>query len=253
MPPWTDLITRLMGKPLQPWLPEGLRVYSIGDIHGCLEPLETLVETIREDASVHPGETTVVFLGDYVDRGPDSKPVVDYLLNDPIPEHETIFLRGNHEQAMLEFLEQPGIGEMWLTFGGQNTLTSYEASLGRIPSRPEDFIELSELFASRVPSAHVEFLRSTRPSFEAGSYFFCHAGIRPGVSLDRQDTDDLLWIRDEFVDSRRVHEKIVVHGHTVTREPELLPNRIGIDTGAYESGVLTCLVLEGDQQRILQT
>jgi serine/threonine protein phosphatase 1 len=240
-------------QPVQPKVPAHTRVYCVGDVHGREDLLKDLCRRIRHDADGFDGERVAVFLGDYVDRGPASRGVVECLMNDPLPGFRSVFLRGNHEQAMLHFLEQPAIGEMWLTFGGHATLMSYGVALDRLPSHPADFMRLSEQLRESTPLTHWQFLRETPLSFSIGNYFFCHAGIRPGVALAKQAAEDLLWIREEFTQSTRHHEKIVVHGHTVSEEVELLPNRIGLDTGAYDSGILSCLVLEGDTQRVIQT
>lgn len=240
-------------KSIEPWLPSGIRIYCVGDIHGRDDLLLDLCTRIRSDAGGFAGNKVVVFLGDYIDRGPDSRAVVDRLIADPLPDFRKVFLRGNHEQAMLDFMEEPGIGEMWLTFGGHTTLTSYGVVFDRLPTRPTDFMRLGDSLRTAVPFEHCTFLRETHLCYTVGNYFFCHAGVRPGVPLGKQQPEDLLWIREEFTEYRRNHEKIVVHGHTISTEVKLLPNRIGLDTGAYETGVLSCLVLEDTGQRVIQT
>ncbi|NNJ64985.1 MAG: serine/threonine protein phosphatase [Xanthomonadales bacterium] len=235
-----------------PWLPPGRRVYSIGDIHGRLDLLEELHEMIREDAADYDGAKAIIYLGDFIDRGAQSKQVVDRLIEQPLDGFEAIHILGNHEQAMLDFLEHPEAAAAWLNFGGQVTLLSYGAGLGRVQMARQVHLLRDELDA-KLPQSHREFLASCRLMHVEGSYCFAHAGIRPGVSLDQQKAEDLMWIREEFCRSREDHGCIVVHGHSITEEVEWQPNRIGIDTGAYYSGLLTALVLEGDQQRLLQT
>lgn len=249
------LIERFGGrrKAVTPWLVDNVRLYSIGDIHGRADLLFDLLQRIRADAKGFAGSSVAVFLGDYVDRGPDSKAVIDCLIEDPLPGFETIFLRGNHEQSLLDFLEHPSVGERWLTFGGQATVSSYGVLIDRLPRRPEDFMQISRQLGEALPDRHCHFFRETQLCYESGSYFFCHAGVRPGVSMQKQSAEDLLWIREEFTESRRTHERIVVHGHSISESVQMLPNRIGIDTGAYDSGVLTCLVLENGDMRLIQT
>ncbi len=248
-----DTVTRRRRDPVDPWLPEGTRVYAIGDIHGRADLLSTLCNRIVEDANGFDGQSTVVFLGDYIDRGPDSRAVIEFLIDDPLPGMRPVFLRGNHEQSLLDFLVDPGIGETWLTYGGVATLASYDVYSGPIPSRTREFVELGRMLFDALPETHLAFMRNCALSHSEGHYFFCHAGIRPGTELEKQSAWDLLRVRETFTDSTRIHEKIIVHGHTVTDVAELLPNRIGIDTGAYDSGILTCVALEGDSQRLIQT
>lgn len=236
----------------QPFLPEGRRLYCIGDIHGRLDLLEELHEMIREDAAPFAGSKGIVYLGDYIDRGSQSRQVLDLLIEQPLEGFDAVHMLGNHEQSMLDFLEYPQAAAAWLNFGGQVTLLSYGAGLGRVQLM-QQVETLSDELDAKLPPSHREFLTSCRPMHSEGSYCFVHAGIRPGVELGSQKPEDLLWIRDEFIRSRQDHGCIVVHGHSITEEVEWRPNRIGIDTGAYYSGLLTALVLEGSEQRLLQT
>ncbi len=251
------VIKKLLGvnhyPPVAPGCPQGVRIYCIGDIHGRVDLLQQLHATIAEDAADHMGSRKIIYLGDYIDRGEESMAVIDCLLNQPLPGFETIYLRGNHEQTMLDFLQQAEIGQGWLAYGGTATLVSYGVRVSRIPARQEDYIALQQNLASRLPQAHLEFLRMTRLSYSSGSYYFVHAGVRPGIPLNRQTAEDQLWIRDEFLSCRKHYEQIIVHGHTISEESEIRPNRIGIDTGAYMSGKLTALVLEGSTRRLIQT
>jgi serine/threonine protein phosphatase 1 len=237
---------------IKPDLPAGRRLYCIGDIHGRLDLLEELQQMIREDSAGYRGSKGVVYLGDYIDRGSQSKQVLDLLINQPLAGFDVVNLLGNHEQTMLDFLENPRAAAAWLNFGGQATLMSYGAGPGRVQMARQVEVLSNELEA-KLPQSHLEFLASCRLMHIEGSYCFVHAGIRPGVGLEDQTPEDLMWIRDEFIRSRQDHGHIVVHGHSITEEVEWMPNRIGIDTGAYYSGLLTALVLEGTDQRLLQT
>lgn len=230
----------------------GSRLYCIGDIHGRLDLLEELHGMILQDSSGFEGRKTVVYLGDYIDRGAQSRQVLDLLIDQPLEGFETVCLLGNHEQAMLDFLRNPAGGAAWLSFGGQVTCMSYGVGLGNVIMNM-DLELLGEELAEKLPQSHLDFLNSMPLFYIEGSYCFTHAGIRPGLPLKNQEMSDLLWIREEFTRSRDRHEYIVVHGHTISPEVENLPNRIGIDTGAYQTGMLTGLVLEGSEQRLLQT
>jgi serine/threonine protein phosphatase 1 len=236
----------------KPSIPDGQRVYCIGDIHGSADLLDQLHAQILQDASDFRGKKTIVYLGDYVDRGEQSKQVIDILLGDPLPGFECVYLQGNHEQIMLSFIEYPEATASWLSFGGREALNSYGIPLSHTPSRTEVFA-LAKRLEHKLPDSHLKFLQGCASSWRCGDYYFVHAGILPGVSLDDQLPEHQLWIRDEFLDSRADHGAIVVHGHSISLTPEFLPNRIGIDTGAFHTGVLTCLVLEAETQRILQT
>lgn len=239
----------------EPSVPAGLRVYAVGDVHGELRLLDVLLDRIAADiASAAPSgmRPLAVFLGDYVDRGHDSRGTLERLSSRPLGGVECRFLAGNHEQTMLDFLAKPETSGEWLRFGGAETLASYgiRVSAG---GGPAHFRVLRDRLAERLPDSHLRFLRALEPSVVVGDYLFVHAGIRPGRPLARQKTDDLLWIREPFLSSTRRHDKIVVHGHTVVEQPQMLPNRIGIDTGAYATGVLTALVLQDARRDIIQT
>ncbi|HEY4135438.1 MAG TPA: metallophosphoesterase family protein [Alphaproteobacteria bacterium] len=234
--------------------PEGLRLYAIGDIHGRLDLLQGLHELIRDDAE-RAGAThrRVVYLGDYIDRGLESRQVVDFLLDAPLEGFESVYLKGNHEQALLQFLDDPMVGPNWFFFGGDATLYSYRVA-GAAPGIDTGRLaKIQEAFRETLPARHLDFYRALTLQHRAGDYLFVHAGIRPGVPAERQVESDLLWIRDEFLDSTADHGAVVVHGHTIMPEPVVRPNRVGIDTGAYASGHLTCLVLDGEERRFLQT
>ena len=239
-------------EAVAPFLPEGCRLYCIGDIHGRLDLLEELHGMIEQDAGDFDGSKMLVYLGDYIDRGAQSRQVLDLLISRPLSGFKVVYLKGNHEQAMLDFLENPQYGAAWLSFGGQVTLLSYGVGIGKMMTQLEPEMLCDEL-EQKLPAAHLQFLNDGLSLYTEGSYCFVHAGIRPGVPIEEQQTSDLFWIREEFTRSRARHEFIIVHGHTISEEVVSLPNRIGIDTGAYESGLLTALVLEGREQRYLQT
>ena len=241
-------------EPRPASVPRGIRVYAVGDVHGRLDLLTTLLHQIEADAEDRPGpQNYLVYLGDYVDRGHWSRQVLDLLQRPAPPGFGAIFLRGNHEQAMLDFLENPSSGQHWLRFGGRETLASYGIRLGAEIPDTAMLEAASRALGAALPPSHAAFLRHTRMSVAIGGYFFAHAGVRPSVPLDRQSPDDLLWIRDEFLKSEADFGKVVVHGHSITELPVIRANRIGIDTGAYMTGHLTCLVLEAEERRFLGT
>lgn len=222
-------------------LPSGQRVYAIGDIHGCLDRLVALHELIAEDMAERPvGHTTLVHLGDYVDRGADSAQVIDWLINrPPVPADEIVNLMGNHEHMMLSAVvgTDKDAPSHWLMNGGADSLLSWGIARTVPPAE----------WASRIPIQHLLFLRDLAISRQIGPYLFVHAGVRPGVKLELQSRQDMMWIREPFLSSRADHGAVVVHGHTPKREPIVQPNRIAIDTGAVLGGALTCVVLEGDR------
>ena len=234
--------------------PTGSRIYAVGDIHGRADLLETLLRQIAADAARHPDAAKrLIYLGDYVDRGPASSAVIDMVLHDRPPGFQVVPLMGNHEEMMLRFLEDLGVGRTWMMNGGDATLRSYGVEPPSMFAGTPAFLDAQERFAERLPASHRRLLESLAISRTEGDYLFVHAGVRPGVALDRQRTEDLLWIRDEFLDSTFDFGKVVVHGHSISLDPEFRPNRIGIDTGAYRSGQLTCLVLEETERQLLTT
>ncbi len=236
-------------------LPPGLRVYAIGDIHGRFDLLVAILEQIQADCVTQPagGRVRIVFLGDYLDRGSHSRSVLDYLISWPHPDFEVDYLRGNHEATVLQFLDNIRAGPGWLTYGGVNTLLSYGVRPPvDVPPR-QRLAAVQQQLRAVLPPAHLGFLRRLAYYVEIGSYVFVHAGLRPGVALERQSNEDMVWIREDFLHSTADHGRVVVHGHTISMEAESLPNRIGIDTGAYATGRLTAVVLEGDERRFIDT
>lgn len=238
-------------KKHMPSVPEDTRVYVVGDVHGCLDLLNRLLDKISQNAASAPSNRVLVFVGDYVDRGPNSSGVVECLLSlrDGFKSH---FLLGNHDQALLDFLKDPLFYRVWKTYGAQETLLSY----GVKPPRFDDAQTLDQIqleFAAAFPPEHRKFFERLESSFEIGDYFITHAGVRPGVPLAAQSKEDQLWIRDAFLSSGANFGKVVVHGHTPSATPVRRHNRIGIDTGAYATGRLTALVLEGTRCGFLES
>jgi serine/threonine protein phosphatase 1 len=234
-----------------PRVADGTRLYAVGDIHGRLDLLREIDGRIRDDAAAaRSARNTVIYLGDYIDRGDQSREVVDWLIDRPLPGFQRVLLLGNHEDSLLQFLTDVQIGPAWLAYGGAATLLSYGV---KPPSTDREFVRVQEELRDRLPSRHLAFMRGLALCHVEGDYYFVHAGIRPGVPLDLQKQEDMLWIRDEFLLSRQDFGKIVVHGHTITEAPEIRRNRIGIDTGAFASGRLTCLVLQGEAWSFLHT
>jgi len=232
--------------------PEPERLYAIGDIHGRSDLLDRMVADISRDLSDHPvASALTVTLGDYVDRGSDSRGVLDRLTGNPFPT-SLVALRGNHEFLFTAFLNDPSVAGHWRRLGGLETLHSYGVPVAAL-MMGRDYEDAAASLRVALPPAHLEFLGSLRTCLSVGKYFFCHAGVRPGIPLERQAEADLLWIREEFLSSRANFGKIVVHGHTPTELPEVLPNRINVDTGAFMTGRLTCAVLDQGQVRFLST
>ena len=239
--------------PLGAFVPRDTRVYAVGDVHGCAERLAALHRAIAEDAAAaEAGRKVVVYLGDYVDRGPDSKAVIELLLGDPLPGFHAEHLLGNHEDFLRRFLEDGSVALNWFMNGGDATLRSYGVDPYQDANSLHWLRDLSAAFHGRLPPDHAAFFEGLAMSHVEGDYLFVHAGVRPGLALDRQDPEDLIWIREPFLSSKDDHGKIVVHGHTPAKAPELRANRINVDTGACYGGPLTALVLHDDQQAFLQ-
>lgn len=234
-------------------IPEGFRIYAIGDIHGRLDLLDQLLQMIILDSSVKSAaHTQLIFLGDYIDRGPDSAMVIDRLIRGLPGQFQHICLRGNHEDMLLRSASNAADLSMWLRNGGRETLESYGIDMERGENRADASL-LSRHLSEAIPEPHWRFLRELRTNISIGDYFFVHAGVRPEIALDHQNPQDCFWIREEFLQYRKAFEKIIVHGHTPVPEPEILHNRIAIDTGAFFSGRLTALCLEQDQRQLLST
>lgn len=234
-------------------VPAGVRLYAIGDVHGRIDLLDTLLAMIdADDRARGPAQRQIVFLGDLIDRGHDSAGVVDRALRLSSELPNTRFLMGNHEEVFLKALDGDDRALRFLCrFGGRETILSY--GLTQTDYDRLTFEELMPVLIDLVPESHREFLRGFEDVVVAGDYAFVHAGIRPGVPIDAQQVGDLRWIREPFLDHNGPLEKVIVHGHTITPEVEMRGNRIGIDTGAYESGRLTALGLENAERWALVT
>lgn len=231
--------------------PEGVRLYAVGDIHGRHDLLTAMhAHIMQEIVRERPPDWRIVYLGDYTDRGPDSKGVLEFLSRQCAADGRVIALAGNHDIGFLDFLAEPNPAGLFALYGGVETARSYGVDI--------DFASLETTMRGHaalveaVPDEHLRFLRDLPFSVAFGDFFFCHAGIRPGVALDAQAPEDLIWIRDEFHRDPRLHPKVVVHGHTPVDRAELMPNRVNIDTGAVFDGLLTTLAVDGGAKRLLE-
>jgi serine/threonine protein phosphatase 1 len=234
--------------------PSGVRVYAIGDIHGCLQQLQSLRQKIDDDAEAAPeARRVLVYIGDYVDRGGDSRAVLEFLLAEAAPGLRVVHLKGNHEDYMLRFFQgdlEAGAG--WIANGGDATLASYGVEVSSLSPEFSELKEIQSQFATAAPEAHITFLDSLGDRHVEGGYAFVHAGVAPGVALADQKEEDLLWIRKRFLDSRAMHDYVIVHGHSPSRIIENKENRINVDTGAVYGGPLTAVVLAGTGRTFLQ-
>ena len=239
-----------IGHVRQPAVPSGIRLYAIGDIHGQADLLAELLRRIEQDnAARAPAKVRTILIGDVIDRGADSAKLALHL-SARMPAG-LICLRGNHEAAMVDAWNGDRDAlRMWLAHGGSDTLAGFGATVAELEGEEEE--QLAALRA-RVPRSVIGWMQALPLSYACGDYLFVHAGVRPGVALARQTAEDLLWIRGAFLSSTRSHGKMIVHGHTPTEDVEILPNRIGIDTGAYASGRLSAIGLEGTARWVLQT
>jgi serine/threonine protein phosphatase 1 len=259
MPPARSFLQRFLpgserAKPAQ--APAGTVLYVVGDIHGRADLLHGLLRKIAHDAVKHAPDTQreLIFLGDYVDRGADSKGVIDMILS---TEAERDFwtvtaLKGNHEAALLDFLGDPGVWGMWQGFGARETLLSYGVSPPAPGSEAGDWARASRQLNAAMPPEHRRFLEQLELAVVRGDYLCVHAGVKPGMPLDQQAEEDLLWIREEFLRNERRLDKVIVHGHTPAEEAYIGLHRIGLDTGAYATGLLTAIKLQDSQQTLIQ-
>jgi serine/threonine protein phosphatase 1 len=253
------LLRRPEGRRIRASVPEGQRIYAIGDVHGRSDLLRMLLEKIVGDAEGYAGKVTLVGIGDYIDRGPDSKGCVDLLLGDMIPQDwQRVFLRGNHEQAMLDFIETAKFGTRggarceWLAWGGVQALDSYGVTpYGAHGMRDIGALE-AELTAALQECGHDTFFKNTLLSFVSGDYLFVHAGVRRGIPIEQQMPEDLLFIREDFLGKPHGMSLRIVFGHTILSEPLIEEDRIGLDTGAFQSGILTAVRLENDTTEVIQ-
>ena len=245
--------------------PEGLCLYAVGDIHGRMDLLLRLVEQIDADAAGLPEgvKPQIIFLGDYIDRGLQSRDVIEYFTSGALDRYDPVFLLGNHEEALLRFLQEVNFGTQWTRFGGGETLYSYgfappnsRASLNsheEMAKVREAWTKLWEAFRERLPESHLSFFQSLKPYHVAGDYLFVHAGLRPGLSLDEQSQRDMLWIREEFLDDALPFDHLIVHGHTPEDAIYRDDRRIGLDTGAFLTGKLSAARLFGTDVAFINT
>ncbi|MBO6718176.1 MAG: serine/threonine protein phosphatase [Rhizobiaceae bacterium] len=227
-----------------------MRIFAVGDIHGRLDLLRAINRTISEDLERRPpGDWRILYLGDYCDRGPDTRGVISYLVKQMANEPRVVALRGNHDQSFLDFVGAGDRIRVFERYGGFQTAGSYGVTADFTSQRAAQATK--EALVAAMPADHLRFLAGLPLSAQFGDFFFCHAGIRPGVPLAEQDPNDLIWIREAFLEDSRLHPKVIVHGHTPVEEAEIMPNRVDVDTGAYFSGVLTALVIEEKEKRQL--
>lgn len=237
----------------KPRTEDGERIYAIGDVHGCYDEMIELLDLIAQDDAKRAGvaKKTILFLGDLIDRGPDSAKVVDYLV-DLVEDYDNIFvLMGNHEQAFLEIARgRVELVDDWLRMGGRRTLRSY----GIDPDwAARNGAALPMRMQEEIPRRHLKWLSRLPFCARSASYFFCHAGVRPGVPLKDQKQHDLLWIREDFISHKGGHEAVIVHGHNIEPDVLISPARIGVDTGAYKTGRLSAVMLEGTAVHTIST
>lgn len=232
-------------------VPAGERVYAIGDVHGRLDLFTALAAAVEaDDAARGPAETTVILLGDLIDRGPDSARVLA-AARDWQDRRKVRLLWGNHEEKFLQSFDDTTILRSFLLYGGDATILSYGVDPAAFAAA--DLGEIQALMRAAVPTEDLAYIGGFEDFAVIGDYLFVHAGLRPGTPIAEQSVEDLRWIREEFLDHAGSHGHVVVHGHTIVPEPELRPNRIGIDTGAYKSGRLTALCLEADRRWLIET
>lgn len=253
-------VSRVFGRKTQPpvahlppSVPDGVRVYAIGDIHGRSDLLDRQHALIEADFLANRVPVVhLIYLGDYIDRGKDSRGVLDRLLQGVKEFVKITPLRGNHEEMLLRFLNDPTVGQAWAQLGGLETLLSYGIDV-RAVLGDGGYRVIAQKLKQSFPPQHLVLLTGLKTSIVVGDYYFCHAGVRPGVPLEQQRQQDLVWIRETFLQSTEDFGKVIVHGHSPVEQPDMRKNRINIDTGAYATGRLTCLVLEGTSRRVLST
>lgn len=231
-------------------LPAGERVYAIGDIHGRLDLLSRIARSIEEDdAARGTADTTIILLGDLIDRGPDSSAVID-MVREWSRRRKLRILTGNHEEQFLLSFDNLHAFKNFLRIGGRETILSYNVDLDEF--RAADLEEAQQMMIDAVPTDHREYLSGLEEMIRVGDYLFVHAGINPVFPLDLQESHDCRWIREPFLSHKGDYGCVVVHGHTVREEPVFRSNRIGIDTGAFMTGRLTALGLEGSERWLIQ-
>lgn len=235
-------------RPERPPAPDR-EIFAVGDIHGCLKPLKRLLDAI--EASRRTERPELIFLGDYVDRGPKSHQVIDMLIAGLPGWYTPVFLKGNHEATLVEFLSDPSVGPSWIQYGGGETLLSYGVRYPAFKEDHEGWAAASRELRLRLPKSHMRFLDGLQLFAERGPYFFAHAGVNPDRPLDDQRDGDLMWIREPFLDDTRLLERIIVHGHTPQEAPSADDRRIGLDLGGYQTGRLAAAHIMGEEVRLL--
>ncbi|MCR9194043.1 MAG: serine/threonine protein phosphatase [Hyphomonas sp.] len=235
-----------------PELPIESPVYAIGDVHGRADLLHALIDVIVDDSRSSPNRPHLVFLGDYIDRGFQSREVLSTLIELGRDDtFETVFLKGNHEQAMLRFLQDHKIGPDWANFGGRETLISYGISPPKSVNAVDEWQEIQKELVQTIPDQHVQFLEKLVVSHKIGPYGFVHAGVKPGIPYEQQTDEDRMWIRDEFLNAKDKEDLFIVHGHSPVNAPYSDHRRVNVDTGAYFTGRLTAVKIEGDKMSFL--
>ncbi len=227
-------------------------MFAVGDIHGCDDLLSGLLAAIAEETATDKTPPLIVFLGDYVDRGPGSRQVIEQLLELRKQAPDTRFLCGNHEEAMLFFLSDLEAGMAWTGYGGKATMQSYGVASPADENSLEAWRETHRAFKAALPESHLRFLYGLEDRIDLGDYLFVHAGVHPDRPLSAQHVKDLRWIREPFLSDKRRMEKVVVHGHTPAVDPYADERRIGVDTWAYRTGVLTAIELDAEGRRFIQ-
>ena len=231
--------------------PEGMRLYAIGDVHGRFDLLKEMHARIRgEIMRDRPADWRIIHVGDYVDRGPQSREVIELLLELTRADPHVVALAGNHDIGFVDFLRRPAAVSLFAHNGGEQTARSYGVQVDL--STDTSARRAADAMLAVIPSEQLTFLHDLPRSCSFGDFFFCHAGVRPGIALTMQDPEDLIWIRGEFHRWKKLYEKVVVHGHTPAAVPEIVGNRVNLDTGAWQSGILTALAVDGQDKRIMQ-
>ena len=234
--------------------PAAMRIYAIGDIHGYLNLLDSMYQKIKADLNtIGSLQYRIVFLGDYIDRGPDSAGCAQFLIDLLSEDDHVICLKGNHEEKLENFLANPlKLADSFFGYGGTECSVSYGVNMTGFNHTHEETIRVCAELAKNIPAEHKQFYSQLKKSISFGDYLYAHAGVRPGTPLHEQSDHDLMCIRSEFINHKALYDKVIVHGHTPAYPMEILANRINVDTGAYDSGVLSCLVLEGRDYRVIE-
>lgn len=243
----------MMKEHTQPRAPENTHIYAIGDVHGKASLLLQLCDKIYDDAQKHENNVKIIFLGDLIDRGEDSRGVIEIILSLIDAGIDVTPIIGNHEYYLLKFLKNSQDHRDWMMWGGSETLKSYGVIFTKPDNTPYNFDELAQQLKANIPQTHMDFYNSMPHYHEAGDYFFSHAGLRPNLALSEQTVDDLTRIRRDFLQHPVTHDKTIVFGHTIFDDPLQEPGKIGVDTGAFRSNILTAVVLHDDKRYFLQT